>query len=79
MKRKFYKTTVTVEVLSEGVLDFDNLADLHEIVADGDCVGRHWIEKSQTLTSKRMAKATYVFGSSPGFFQLDNKGKTTNA
>lgn len=73
-KRTFYKTTVTVEVLHEEPLDFDNLEDLHYMITDGECSGKFEVTDFVAMNGKNMAKALQEQGSDPEFFQLDKKG-----
>lgn len=75
MKRKFYKTTLTVVVLSEQPLEWDDLGDINYLITEGDCSGQIVNDKQEVLTAKQAAKALEKQGSSPGFFRLDEKGK----
>ncbi len=38
--RKFYKTIIKVEVLSEAPFNPSNLGEVHEAVTEGDCSGK---------------------------------------
>ena len=70
-ERKFYKTTVIYEVLSEepipGQVDLAYIA--HEC-DEGEYVGRFLETKEQVMNAKEIAKELYSFGSEPGFFNL---------
>lgn len=73
--RKFFKTIVTVEVLSEDVpVEFDNLQELHYMITSGDDSGviKSCIHKK--ITGKQAAQALIKQGSDPGFFLIDKDG-----
>lgn len=75
-KRKFYKSTFAVEVLSEEPLSgSESLADLSEITIEGDCSGSHKMTKTETLNGKQAAEALQEQGSDPEFFRLTEDGK----
>jgi hypothetical protein len=71
-KRKFFKATYTVVILSEDAdcADFE-LRDLDYHVTEGDCVLRNYDSKRDQLTDVEMANELYEAGSDPGFFQLN--------
>jgi len=73
-KRKFYRTIVTVEVLSEEPLDNMGLDALHYAITDGDCVGRTHFGDPQEVEASDAADRLYEMGSEPNFFRLDDKG-----
>jgi len=72
-KRKFYKTTITVTVLSENPYHADNLEEVAFSITEGDCSGE-WDQKSITINGKTAAKELKKQGSDPEFFNLDDKG-----
>lgn len=75
-KRKFYKTTIKVVVLSEGPLE--NIESLHDVaysIDEGDCSGVWSVKKSEVITGKQAANALLKQGSDPEFFQIDKNGK----
>lgn len=74
-KRKFYRTTITVTVLSEEPYQYENLVQVHNDITDGDCSGKHSITGSVKLTAKQAAKAMREQGSDPDFFQLTEDGE----
>lgn len=77
MTRKFWKTTIIVEVLSEDVpLEFDDLEEVHNAISSGACSGQY-TSTSEELTGKQCADALTAQGSDPGFFQLDDNGDGT--
>lgn len=74
--RKFYKTTVTVTVLSEDQpVKFDDLQELHYEITNGSCVGSY-DEASVEITAQEAVTGLNELGSEPGFFQLDENGNT---
>ena len=75
MKRKFYKTVLQVEILSETPVNFDNLADVAYAITEGDCCGTvKDILNNKEISAKKCAEQLFAFGSEPGFFQLDEDG-----
>ena len=74
--RKFYKTSITIQILSEGepVPDGMELDDLSYEMRDGNYVGVVGEPVVEELTSKQMADELYFFGSVPSFFLLDENG-----
>jgi len=78
-RRKFYITKITLVVLSEDAPpEWDNLHDLSYLIDEGPCVGHMTDDVSKRISGKQMAKELIKAGSDPGFFQLDEKGKTTD-
>jgi len=73
-KRKFYRTLVTVEVLSEEPYCPETLEEVARDICDGDCSGDWTHEKSIEVDGPTMAKLLIKQGSDPGFFQLDENG-----
>lgn len=78
-KRKFYKTKVTVTVLSEYPLDVGHLSleKLSYLVDTGDCSGEVSVGESKVMGGKAAAKALVKQGSDPSFFMLDENGNDT--
>ncbi len=73
--RKFFKTVLTVEVLSdESPLEWDSLADVSYAITDGDCSGKITNEAVTKLSGPEAAKALQDQGSEPEFFRLDEDG-----
>ena len=72
--RKFYKTLIQVEVLSEKPLEWDTLGDVNYAITQGECSGKVTEVSSETLTGKQAADALIEHGSDPGFFQLTAEG-----
>lgn len=76
-KRKFYKTVVTVTVLSEDYAPNED-CDLESIayhIRDGNWSGEVEMGKPIRLTGKQTAEELTKQGSDPGFFSLDEKGR----
>ena len=78
--RKFYKTRIVVEVLSEYPLANEIssprcLADLKHAVTDGDCSGDITKVEEEILTPLQAAQALLSQGSDPSFFQLTENGE----
>lgn len=77
MSKKFYKTIIQIEVLSEHPLDDAYSNDLDAIsyaITEGDCSGKIETIRQQELTGKMMAKALAAQGSDPSFFGLNPDG-----
>ena len=71
MRHKFYKTNITVEVLSDSALSESlTLAEIHDAITTGDCSGQITAWSHIGLTEKQVAKALLAQGSDPGFFGL---------
>ena len=74
--RKFYRTLVTVEVLSESPIEgFGELSELAYAITEGDCSGEVTVAPAKKLTGKQAAKALLKQGSDPSFFRLTDKGE----
>jgi len=75
-KRKFYKTVVEFEVLSEEPLpDNVDLETLDYETSAGSWSGRFLETKQKVLNGKQAAKALQVQGSDPEFFRLTENGE----
>lgn len=72
---KYYRHTITVEVLSNSDSDFayDCLSDIDYHVTDGDCSGKVVSEKVDELTADEMAEALKRQGSDPSFLVLEEE------
>lgn len=76
--RKFYKSTIILEVLHEESNALNSVTELGEIAAmicEGDCSGSWTIKKHKVLNGKQVALALQEQGSDPEFFQLDEHGE----
>jgi hypothetical protein len=78
IRRSFYRTTVTIEVLSDEPITDVDLPYLLEGIENGPFVGGPLNKRQKRVSAKAMAAALYEFGSEPGFFQLDDAGKPTD-
>lgn len=72
-ERKFYKTTITVVVLTEDLLEGSPL-ELSTIVSEcdeGAFVSHSEYRKSEEVTAEQMANLLKEAGSEPDFFQIE--------
>ena len=75
--RKLYRTTFSIDVLSEESLgDCLSLAQIDYAISEGDCCGGNLRSVETPITPKQAADSLYEFGSTPDFFQLDDDGNT---
>lgn len=75
--RKFYKTTYTIEVLSEEPLaEGLSLYAIDHRITYGDCSGLFKKTNEKTVSPKQMTKLLVEQGSSPSFFSLGHLGST---
>lgn len=74
-KRKFFKTTFKVEVLSEEApVEWDDLSDVAYAITEGECSGKITDERVERLNAHDAALALQKQGSDPEFFRLDAHG-----
>lgn len=74
--RKFFKTTFTVEVLSETTpVNGLSLAEIAFEIDEGDCSGAVTEVEVVELSPKQAAKALINQGSDSEFFQLSEDGE----
>lgn len=78
--RKFYKTILQIEVLSEDepIDDELSLKEIDYAITEGDCSGIVKIVETVELTPEQAAKALEAQGSDPEFFGLTEDGKPLN-
>lgn len=75
MPRKFYRTIVEVEVLSEEPFpDVTDLDAIHYMVTEGDCSGKVSIKETKEIDGKTAADLLKAQGSDPEFFMLTEDG-----
>jgi hypothetical protein len=75
-KKKYYKTIVTVTVLSEEPVDTAlGLGDIHEEIINGPWSGVVDVGEGVELTGKEMAAALLAQGSDSEFFGLTPEGE----
>lgn len=76
-ERKFRRTLITVEVLSEGeqVYDPDDLSEVYHDGLGGSCSVDWTITESEVIDGPTTAKALLNQSSDPEFFQLTEEGE----
>jgi len=72
--RKFYKTIIQVEVLSEQPFEYNTLDDIARAIND-DCSGQTTTLSSEELDGKQAAEALMEQASDPAFFRLTEEGE----
>lgn len=72
--RKFYRTVISVEVLSEEPYNPESLEGIAHDIIEGDCSGRWNVVSSKEVDGVEMAQLLYEQASEPAFFQLDDDG-----
>ena len=79
-KRKFYKTRICFDVLSEDPIGpcMNLMAIVHECT-DGDYMKGNYSEEETQISGKEMAKLSEEFGGEPRFFRLDKRGRSLKA
>ncbi len=77
--RKFYRSVIEIEVLSEEPRVFETLDDLEHEIVYGDCSGLI-VDKilNQVIDAKTCARRLLAQGSAPEFFNLDEAGNETS-
>jgi hypothetical protein len=71
MSEKYYRQVVTVTVLSNNPIQFNNLAELGEMIESCECSGEVSEGPSEELTKEQMTEALIAQGSDPGFLIMD--------
>lgn len=75
--RKFHKTVITLEVLSEDPIPtWMEVENVLNECAEGGFVLANVGTKSEELNGKQAADALYDAGSQPEFFRLDDEGNS---
>jgi len=64
---QFYRTVITVEVLTNEPFFFENLADVHYAVTEGHASGTFFVESEETVTEETMRELLIAQGSDPEF------------
>ena len=72
--RKFHKTIIQVEVLSEEPFGYNELSDVHHQITNGDCSGTYTTLSTEELDGRQAADALKAQDSDPEFFQIDEDG-----
>ncbi len=73
-ERKFYRTVVQTEVLSESPIGEIGLDTLHYMITEGDCSGHVKTVLQEELDGKQAAEALLNQASDPSFFSLTENG-----
>jgi len=64
-KKKYYRTIIQTEILSE---------DPYDIACEEDCSIEKKVLKTEAISGREMAEALIAQGSDPEFFQIDEEG-----
>jgi hypothetical protein len=73
--RVFYRTVISVIVLSEDSYNPKDLAQVQHDITEGDCSGFWKIHEPKQLNGRQAVQALQAQGSSPEFFRLTEKGE----
>ena len=73
-KKKYYRTIIQIEVLSEDPYGYESLSQTAYDIEEGECSGDVKVLKTEAISGKEMAEALTAQGSDPEFFQLDEEG-----
>jgi hypothetical protein len=75
-KRKFYRTVIQIEILSEEPYECDALEDVTYDITEGHCSGElKDVVRNEEKTGKEMAALLVAQRSDPEFFQLTEDGE----
>jgi hypothetical protein len=74
-KRKFYKTTIQITILSEEPYSPDSIENIIEDITIGGCSGAWEIQQTDILNAKQMAVELKNQASDPEFFNINEKGE----
>lgn len=74
-ERKFHRTVVQVEVLSEAPIGPVELDTLHHMITEGDCSGHVKTVLAEELDGKQAVEALLNQASDPSFFNLTAGGE----
>ena len=72
--RKFHRTIIQVEVLSESPFGPVALDTRHHMITEGDCSGKLTTGLEEELDGKQAADALLKQASDPSFFNLTEDG-----
>ena len=72
---KFYRTVVTVEILSDEPIGSPSLQEIDHQIMEGDWSGQYHVDSVTVLSPKEMAEALIEQGSDPEFFGLNDDGE----
>lgn len=71
--QRLLKTTVVVEMLHAGPIQWDNLVDLHDLTTSGDCSGYYGAGDTEELSEKIFRSECAKHATDPSFFGLDDE------
>jgi len=77
-ERKFHRTILQVDVLSEQPYTTESLAQVHYDIVDGNCSGKFEVVKTEELDGKQAARALRAQESDPSFFRLTEEGEDSS-
>lgn len=70
-ERKFYRTVVQIEILSEDPYVYKDLLDVHDDITDGECSGLVTdVVLNEECNGARMAELLTAQSSDPEFFRI---------
>lgn len=73
--RKYYRTVIQLEVLSEEPIGYKTMGDLDYEINEGHCSGVYkTITQDEIVSGKKMAELLIEQGSDTEFFMLDEDG-----
>lgn len=75
--RRFHRSVIQIEILSEEPLPDHTLCNLELVdayITDGDCSGKITILSKEEVDSKTMVELLRKQDSDPSFFRLDDEG-----
>ena len=73
-QRKYHRTVIQVEVLSEEPYTVEDLKDVSYDISEGHCSGQVEVLLREEVDGTSMAKLLLEQGSDPEFFRLDGDG-----
>lgn len=68
---KFYKAKITVTVVADEPIDFENLADLNRQITDGDWLGNYKITEHRVINKEEAKKLCVEFQADPEFLGIE--------
>ncbi len=72
--RKFYRTLIQVEVVSEGPYDPQSIEQLRDDIINGDCSGKWEVVESEEVSGKEVVALCATHETEPSFFRLGADG-----
>jgi hypothetical protein len=78
-KRKFYRTVIQIEILSEDPYETNDLNTIEYDITEGRCSGNAKdIIRNEVKNGKEMADLLTAQGSAPEFFNLNDAGENVD-